>query len=239
MLKGKCSEPALICFFWGVLLSRPLFLGRAAPLVARCHFVPCVYAQVRPIGTKPMTFHLDVLDSDGQPTRATFSTLYSESPAVSAAAEPFVTSNGGHGRDTTPSSNKHANCVAGVPWKGGGGSSGGGGCAERLSPSRALVRRGGALRCPVFFDTSRSFGWTVVAVDLVKLMSQDQGQAGGKGYKSLRGVRLGANMVVRGVYVSDCVYSPRTLPKEMAFRIPGKGDRETAYGWLWLPEVGS
>lgn len=197
-----------------------------------------MYAQVRPIGTKPMTFHLDVLDSDGQPTRATFSTLYSESPAVSAAAEPFITQNGSRGRDTTSSGSKHANGVGGGVGVGGG-SSGGGGCAEGLSSSRALVRRGGALRCPVSFDTSRSLGWTVVAVDLVKLMSQGQGQAGGKGYKSLRGVRLGANMVVRGVYVSDCVYSPRTLPKEMTFRVPGDGDWETTYGWLWLPEVGS
>lgn len=119
----------------------------------------------------------------------------------------------------------------------------------------ALARRGGAMRCPVTFDTSRSRGWTVVAVDMVTLMCQNHGGsghgadgggrsgkagggAGGNGYGLLRGVRLGSNMVVRGVYASDCVYSPNTLPKEMAFRVPADGgDWESAYSWLWLPEV--
>ncbi|CAM9902622.1 unnamed protein product, partial [Hapterophycus canaliculatus] len=98
---------------------------------------------------------------------------------------------------------------------------------------------GGALRYPVSFDTSRSRGWSVVAVDMVALMREGTGGGGGgREYGVLRAVRLGSNMVVRGVYASDCVYSPHTLPKDMAFRPPSGGmDWETAYNWLWLPEV--
>lgn len=127
--------------------------------------------------------------------------------------------------------------------------------AADAAAGAALVKRGGALRYPVSFDTSRSRGWSVVAIDMAAVMREGDGRGGagrggggggggndggggGKGYGLLRAVRLGSNMVVRGVYASDCVYSPHTLPKEMAFRIPGGGvDWETAYNWLWLPEV--
>lgn len=44
-------------------------------------------AQVRPIGAKVMTFHLDVLDAAGQPVRATFSTLYSATAESATAAD--------------------------------------------------------------------------------------------------------------------------------------------------------
>lgn len=114
----------------------------------------------------------------------------------------------------------------------------------------ALARRGGAIRCPIKFDVSRSRGWTVIAVDMDKLMLDGRvrresctsvgsvGRAGvGKGYRLLRGVRLGSNMVVRGVYASDTFYAPQTLPKEMSLPLRGGGAWDAAYGWLWLPEV--
>lgn len=166
------------------------------------------------------------------------------------------TASGGMYADTNPatvssSMNATSNAVtAPVAWRGGGngitGVGSGGGCAED-SGARSLALRGGAIRCPLVFDTSRSRGWTVVAVDMVALMRDGRGggggngngTGGGKGYGVLKGIRLGSNMVVRGVYVSDCVYSPRTLPREMAFRVPAGagGDWEAAYGWLWQPEV--
>ncbi|CAM9725981.1 unnamed protein product [Scytosiphon promiscuus] len=172
--------------------------ARTAPLNLTGRFV---YIQVRPIGDKVMTFHLDVLDAGGQPERVTFSTLYSA---------PHATHDGHHSNAAAVTSS----ATTLETWKG--------------------VGRGGALRYPVSFDTSRSRGWSVVAVDMVALMREG---GGGREYGLLRAVRLGSNMVVRGVYASDCVYSPHTLPKDMAFRPPGGGvDWETAYTWLWLPE---
>lgn len=205
-----------------------------------------------------MTFHLDVLDAGGQPERVTFSTLYSAPPST-----PTGASAGGDGRRqrSFSSSTKHGNGATAAAasattleaWKGG--SAGRGWATPRgettadaeAAAGAALVKRGGAIRYPVSFDTSRSRGWSVVAIDMETLMREGDGKGGGGGrgestggrrYGVLRAVSLGSNMVVRGVYASDCVYSPRTLPKEMAFRVPGGGvDWETAYNWLWLPEV--
>ncbi|CAN0302061.1 unnamed protein product, partial [Ectocarpus sp. 12 AP-2014] len=53
--------------------------ARIAPLNLTGRFV---YIQVRPIGDKVMTFHLDVLDAGGRPERVTFSTLYSNRPST-------------------------------------------------------------------------------------------------------------------------------------------------------------
>lgn len=63
------------------------------------------------------------------------------------------------------------------------------------------------------------------------------GGTGSKGYGVLRSIRLGSNMVVRGLYTSDKVYSPQTLPKDIALPVRGGGAWEDTYGWLWLPEV--
>eukprot|EP00752_Nemacystus_decipiens_P009345 g8352.t1 len=230
--------------------------ARTAPLNLTGRFV---YIQVRPIGDKVMTFHLDVLDAGGQPERVTFSTLYSAPP-------PTPTGGGGRGNRTSLGGNtKHGNGAAGTTgasssgtaleaWKSGGAgpawaATKGEATAADAAAGAALVKRGGALRYPVSFDTSRSRGWSVVAIDMAAVMREGARResgggggggdgGGGKGYGLLRAVRLGSNMVVRGVYASDCVYSPHTLPKEMAFRTPGGGvDWETAYNWLWLPEV--
>lgn len=62
------------------------------------------YVQVRPIGAKVMTFHLDVLDASGQPVRATFSTLYSAA-AESATAAVSVAADCGAGDNNKRRSN--------------------------------------------------------------------------------------------------------------------------------------
>lgn len=221
-----------------------------------------VVYKVRPIGDKVMTFHLDILDGGGLPARVTFSTLYAvphraatatTTAAATGAASATTsataagTKRGVTNRGPTLSGSLHGNVASAttasastlVPWKSGGtgGVAAGGGSARGSSDAAALARRGGAVRCPLSFDTSRSRGWTVVAVDMASLMREGRGGGGGKGYGVLKGVRLGSNMVVRGVYVSDCVYSPHTLPKEMMFRPRGGADWEETYSWLWLPEV--
>lgn len=205
-----------------------------------------------------MTFHLDVLDASGQPERVTFSTLYS-APHSTHNNNNAATRITGSTRVATTApttlrgTTKHSNATTTTAattletWKGVGGGGGAdwatagkGEAAADAAAGAALVKRGGALRCPVSFDTSRSRGWSVVAIDMVALMREGTGTGtgGGREYGVLRAVRLGSNMVVRGVYASDCVYSPHTLPKDMAFRPPGTGvDWETAYSWLWLPEV--
>lgn len=223
------------------------------------------HPKVRPIGDKVMTFHLDVLDAGGQPERVTFSTLYSAPPSTPTgggggffkrSASGTTTTAAGNRVSTLGGNTKHSNGATGgassgtttalEAWKSGGAGAAwaatkGEATAADAAAGAALVKRGGALRYPVSFDTSRSRGWSVVAIDMAAVMREGAergGGGGGKGYGLLRAVRLGSNMVVRGVYASDCVYSPHTLPKEMAFRIPGGGvDWETAYNWLWLPEV--
>ena len=234
---------------------------------------------MRPIGSKVMTFHLDVADAGGRPSRVTFSTIYSAPPPTTprgggggngrGVTDPSAATNGGgaHPCGRVPTlGGKHFNASgtaaasAVVTWKGGFGGGGGGGHGGGTGKeSAALSRRGGALRIPVSFDVSRSRGWAVIAVDMVNLMREGSGCDGveeeavgggvgadagagtevgrGKGYGVLRSVRLGSNMVVRGVYASDCVYSPQTLPKDMAFRSLGGGDWDSAYKWMWLPEV--
>lgn len=214
-----------------------------------------------------MTFHLDVLDAGGQPERVTFSTLYSAPPSTPtgggsggffkrSAAVPAGGHGGGNRVSTLGGSTKHSNGATGASsaattleaWKSGGAGAAWAATKGEATAGAALVKRGGALRYPVSFDTSRSRGWSVVAIDMAAVMREGDGRGAGgrsggggggnKGYGLLRAVRLGSNMVVRGVYASDCVYSPHTLPKEIAFRPPGGGaDWETAYNWLWLPEV--
>lgn len=227
-----------------------------------------MYSQVRPIGDKVMTFHLDVLDDGGQPERVTFSTLYSAPPSTPTGASAGRGGSSSSRRRSFGGSTKNGNAATPAvaatataaaasattleAWKGGGGGAGwattkGEATADaEAAAGAALVKRGGAIRYPVSFDTSRSRGWSVVAIDMETLMREGDGKGGGgrggstggKRYGLLRAVRLGSNMVVRGVYASDCVYSPQTLPKEMAFRAPGGGvDWEAAYNWLWLPEV--
>eukprot|EP00903_Cladosiphon_okamuranus_P011112 g10488.t1 len=245
--------------------------AKTAPLNLTGRFV---YIQVRPIGDKVMTFHLDVLDAGGQPERVTFSTLYSAPPltptgtggsggffkrsAAATATATIAAAAGGNRVSTLGGSTKHGNGATGASsgttleaWKSGGAGTawaatkGGEATATAADAAggAALAKRGGALRYPVSFDTSRSRGWSVVAIDMAAVMREGDGRGAGggggnKGYGLLKAVRLGSNMVVRGVYASDCVYSPHTLPKEMAFRAPGGGlDWETAYNWLWLPEV--
>lgn len=131
-----------------------------------------------------------------------------------------------------------------------------------LGGAAALVRRGGAVRCPIAFDSLRSRGWTVIAVDMDALMAEGVaaaaargprevgrrrmsagsadsvgGGCSGRGYGLLRGVRLGSNMVVRGVFTSDKLFTSKTLPKEMTLPVRGEVSWDATYGWLWLPEV--
>lgn len=70
--------------------------------------------------------------------------------------------------------------------------------------------------------------WTILCVDMRRILStffENKFE-----YKNLRSLTLCANMKVRGVYTSDILYSPKTLPKEMSFK--GKlDDWNENYEW--------
>ncbi|CAM9459787.1 unnamed protein product, partial [Discosporangium mesarthrocarpum] len=56
-------------------------------------------------------------------------------------------------------------------------------------------------------------------------------------YGGLRGLKLGSSMVVRGVYTSDAVYAPGTLPRDMVLPLRRGQTWGDAYRWLWLPQA--
>eukprot|EP00937_MAST-01D_sp_MAST-1D-sp2_P005250 g5250.t1 len=85
--------------------------------------------------------------------------------------------------------------------------------------------------------------WTMVAIDLAAVLSQFSGGIyNGSSFQSLRGITIGATLTVRGVFTSDILYDPASLPREMALPVKvGGGGESTAwhgsYDWCWCPRV--
>ena len=76
--------------------------------------------------------------------------------------------------------------------------------------------------------------WSVICVDLKNLIIEYF--ADRLVHKELRSINLCANMTVRGVYTSDIMYSPKTMPKEIALKSPKIEDWSKFYDWLFIPE---
>eukprot|EP00939_MAST-03C_sp_MAST-3C-sp1_P005262 g5262.t1 len=76
--------------------------------------------------------------------------------------------------------------------------------------------------------------WTVVAVDMSTIVKD----ATKHDFKYLRGITLGANMYVRGVYTSDNMYAPSTLPTKVQFpRLDSSETWEDLYDMTWVPRI--
>ena len=76
--------------------------------------------------------------------------------------------------------------------------------------------------------------WSVVCIDVQKLLLElfDCKMT----FKELKGLTLCANMTTRGVFTSDILYSPKTLPKEMSFKGCKVEEWFDNYDWVYLPE---
>lgn len=76
--------------------------------------------------------------------------------------------------------------------------------------------------------------WSVICIDLKNLLSEYF--ADKVIHKELKSINLCANMSVRGVYTSDILYSPKTMPKEIALKSAKIEDWSKFYDWVFLPE---
>ena len=75
--------------------------------------------------------------------------------------------------------------------------------------------------------------WTVLCIDVLEMLRKE-----GLDHLQnniLKSVTLCANMTVRGVYTSNILYTTRTIPKEMNFRVRQDEDWGDAYDWVNLP----
>ncbi|ETV95593.1 hypothetical protein H310_11027 [Aphanomyces invadans] len=88
--------------------------------------------------------------------------------------------------------------------------------------------------------------WTVVALDMLQLLDlHTSASYNREGFDALKTIVLCSSMYVRGVYTSDILYIPETLPKAMKFPLvkPMEGGVQTTntwdatYDWRWLPQL--
>lgn len=86
-----------------------------------------------------------------------------------------------------------------------------------------------ALQVPCTLGTR----WTVLCLDLMEMLRTE-----GLEYlqnHALRGVTICANMTIRGVYTSNILYTPKTLPKEMTLKLKADEEWTELYDWVTLP----
>lgn len=77
--------------------------------------------------------------------------------------------------------------------------------------------------------------WTVLCVDLRALLAEFFAER--MVFKELKMVTLCANMHVKGVYTSDILYNPKTLPKEMGLKVMKIEEWSSSYDWMHVPEA--
>jgi WD40 repeat protein len=75
--------------------------------------------------------------------------------------------------------------------------------------------------------------WTVVVLDIPALVRTYAGSH--LHSHSLRSLTLCSNLFVRGVYTSDVLYSPNTLPRELSFKCTREQNWLSLYDWVELP----
>ncbi|KAF0688280.1 Aste57867_20150 [Aphanomyces stellatus] len=89
--------------------------------------------------------------------------------------------------------------------------------------------------------------WTVLALDMYQLLDLHTSVSYNReGYAALKAISLCSSMFVRGIYTSDILYLPETLPKSMQFPLvkPADGIQasnswDVVYDWRWLPQLPS
>ena len=77
--------------------------------------------------------------------------------------------------------------------------------------------------------------WSVICIDLRSVLSEYFGEK--VVFKELKMVTLCANMHAKGVYTSDILYNPKTLPKEMNLKAIKIEEWSNTYDWLHIPET--
>ena len=77
--------------------------------------------------------------------------------------------------------------------------------------------------------------WTVLCVDLRALLAEFFAER--MAFKELKMVTLCANMHVKGVYTSDILYNPKTMPKEMGLKVLKIEEWSSSYDWMHVPEA--
>ncbi|CAK4205144.1 unnamed protein product [Aphanomyces euteiches] len=85
--------------------------------------------------------------------------------------------------------------------------------------------------------------WTVLALDMFQLLDLHTSVSYNReGYEALKAVLLCSSMYVRGIYTSNILYLPETLPRAMQFPVVksidenGSASWNAAYDWHWLPQ---
>jgi WD40 repeat protein len=98
---------------------------------------------------------------------------------------------------------------------------------------------GNLLRLPLTLGPE----WTVLAIDVPAILEQESdGKFSADSFAMVKGFVLGATASVRGIYTSDQMYDPGTLPRDMALPLNssnGATDKnwEDVYKWSWLPHA--
>ncbi|OQR87720.1 WD repeat-containing protein 90 [Achlya hypogyna] len=103
----------------------------------------------------------------------------------------------------------------------------------------AVRSMGVNLRVPLVLSDK----WTVLAIDMHRVLAWHTCVAYNReGYACVKSLQICCSMNIRGVFTSDIIYMPETLPKGMELpllKTPGNVISDawnTVYDWVWLPE---
>jgi WD40 repeat protein len=98
---------------------------------------------------------------------------------------------------------------------------------------------GNLLRLPLALGSE----WTVLAVDVPTILQQHtDGKFTSGSFSMVKGFVLGATASVRGIYTSDQIYDPESLPRDMSLPLNSSNSAsgkswQDVYKWAWLPHA--
>eukprot|EP00210_Caulerpa_lentillifera_P006723 g6425.t1 len=94
---------------------------------------------------------------------------------------------------------------------------------------KAKKRNIRSLQIPLMFEEDECNVWQTIAVDLVTLLRQEKECE----YKCLRGIKLCANLTVRGVFTSCISYTKNDLPRDMVLSM---AQNPSNFNICWIPQ---
>lgn len=106
---------------------------------------------------------------------------------------------------------------------------------EPLKISLSNLFKENKLQNSVQISCKLSTKWTIVCLDIKNVISEYFGEK--IVMKETKMITICANLIVRGVYTSDILYNPKTLPKEMALKAVKIEEWHRENDWIHFPEA--
>lgn len=77
--------------------------------------------------------------------------------------------------------------------------------------------------------------WTVLALDLPRLVGRLVPADKDGGFQTLKAIVACCTLSLRAAFVSEQVYDPASLPRDLTLPVPNSASFKDVYCWLWLP----